>query len=217
MSTRVARPAPVMRKAPRQARSRTTVDVIVQAAARVLAERGWAGFTTNHVAERAGISIGSLYQYFPGKQSLIEAIRRLHLADVLAAVRSAGGRELSAHERAVALVDRLVAVHAASPGLHRALLEAAPRDAGPDLATFEADYHDAYVAVIAAARGRRAGAALSARVLAGAVEGAIHHAVRAGAIDAPAWRAEMIGLVARCLRDERPRQPLTSGQREPAQ
>ncbi|MCW2397926.1 TetR/AcrR family transcriptional regulator [Sphingobium sp. B2D3C] len=66
------RPSP--RKMPRQARSGETVRAIVEAAARILEEAGLAAFTTNAVAERAGVSIGSLYQYFPSKDALIGAL-----------------------------------------------------------------------------------------------------------------------------------------------
>ncbi|HET6608962.1 MAG TPA: TetR/AcrR family transcriptional regulator [Rhodopila sp.] len=71
-STNQTRPAP--RKAPKQARSLETVAVIVEAAARILEERGHDGFSTNAVAERAGVSVGSLYQYFPSKDALIGAL-----------------------------------------------------------------------------------------------------------------------------------------------
>ena len=67
-----SRPKP--RKAPKQARSQQTVEVIVEAAARILEERGHAAFSTNAVAERAGVSVGSLYQYFPRKDALIGAL-----------------------------------------------------------------------------------------------------------------------------------------------
>src|SRR5689334_2870035 len=90
MSTRIPRSRssgekqpPPMRKEPRQARSRAMVEAIVGAGARVLGDRGMNGFTTNEVADVAGISIGSLYQYFPDKLALIDAIRRRHLDDVL--------------------------------------------------------------------------------------------------------------------------------------
>ena len=63
------RPRP--RKTPKQARSRATVDAIVEAAARILENQDGDGFSTNAVAERAGVSIGSLYQYFPTKDALI--------------------------------------------------------------------------------------------------------------------------------------------------
>jgi AcrR family transcriptional regulator len=62
------------RKSPRQARSAETVQIVLEAAARILESRGRAGFTTNAVAERAGVSIGSLYQYFPSKEALTGAL-----------------------------------------------------------------------------------------------------------------------------------------------
>ncbi|MCU7698776.1 TetR/AcrR family transcriptional regulator [Acinetobacter sp. AYS6] len=68
---------PDPRKRPRQARSVATFEAILEAAARVLESLGFAGFNTNAVAELAGVSIGSLYQYFPSKDALIvELIRR---------------------------------------------------------------------------------------------------------------------------------------------
>jgi AcrR family transcriptional regulator len=62
------------RKQPRQRRSADTVAVILEAAARILDEHGFVRFNTNAVAERAGVSIGSLYQYFPSKQALLAAL-----------------------------------------------------------------------------------------------------------------------------------------------
>jgi len=62
------------RKKPVQSRSRATVGAVLEAAARVLEERGLAGFNTNAVAVRAGVSIGSLYQYFPSKDAILVAL-----------------------------------------------------------------------------------------------------------------------------------------------
>lgn len=62
------------RKAPTQSRSEETVASIVEAAAQVLETEGFEGFNTNAVARRAGVSIGSLYQYFPGKDALTVAL-----------------------------------------------------------------------------------------------------------------------------------------------
>lgn len=62
------------RKAPKQARSAATVEAILAAAARVLARESLAGFNTNRVAEVAGVSVGSLYQYFPNKAALVAAL-----------------------------------------------------------------------------------------------------------------------------------------------
>ncbi|MFL9532176.1 TetR/AcrR family transcriptional regulator [Acinetobacter baumannii] len=68
---------PDPRKRPRQARSVATFEAILEAAARILESLGFARFNTNAVAELAGVSIGSLYQYFPSKDALIvELIRR---------------------------------------------------------------------------------------------------------------------------------------------
>jgi AcrR family transcriptional regulator len=62
------------RKQPRQARATAMVDLVLEAATRVLSSDSLAGFNTNRVAEVAGISVGSLYQYFPNKSSLIAAL-----------------------------------------------------------------------------------------------------------------------------------------------
>ncbi|RJE44218.1 TetR family transcriptional regulator [Acinetobacter sp. JS678] len=68
---------PYPRKRPCQARSVATFEAILEAAARILESLGFAGFNTNAVAELAGVSIGSLYQYFPSKDALlVELIRR---------------------------------------------------------------------------------------------------------------------------------------------
>ncbi|SAK65177.1 TetR/AcrR family transcriptional regulator [Caballeronia ptereochthonis] len=64
------------RKTPAQSRSEATVASIVEAAAQVLETEGFEGFNTNAVARRAGVSIGSLYQYFPGKDALTVALIR---------------------------------------------------------------------------------------------------------------------------------------------
>lgn len=69
-----AKQRPRPRKQPKQARSLETVNVIVEAAARILEQHGREGFSTNAIAERAGVSIGSLYQYFPQKEALIGAL-----------------------------------------------------------------------------------------------------------------------------------------------
>ena len=73
-----------LRKTPRQKRSADTVAVIVEAAARILERNGFEGFNTNAIAEKAGVSIGSLYQYFPGKNALLSAIIERETAPLLA-------------------------------------------------------------------------------------------------------------------------------------
>lgn len=71
------------RKQPRQARSRHTVDMILKATEHLLLERGWSGTSTNRIAERAGVSIGSLYQYFPNKRAVVATLadRKMELVE----------------------------------------------------------------------------------------------------------------------------------------
>lgn len=71
-----------MRKKPQQARSRQMVDNLIEATARVVADRGLDGTTTPAIAEAAGISVGSLYQYFDGKDALITALLEKLVGDL---------------------------------------------------------------------------------------------------------------------------------------
>lgn len=65
---------PPVKKTPTQERSRQTVEALIEATARTVAEHGWAQTTTNHIAECAGVSVGSLYQYFENRQQLFAAL-----------------------------------------------------------------------------------------------------------------------------------------------
>jgi AcrR family transcriptional regulator len=109
------------RKSPRQARSTATVDAILEAAARILERDGPARLNTNAVAERAGVSVGSLYQYFPNKDAIVSALlsrdARAREAALREAVASAAGLPL---EDGVGLiVDAAVAHQSARPRLAR--------------------------------------------------------------------------------------------------
>jgi AcrR family transcriptional regulator len=77
------------RKAPQQPRSQQTVAALLEAAAQVLETRGMQGFNTNAVAERAGVSVGSLYQYFPSKEALTLALVRREGEQFVAEARAA--------------------------------------------------------------------------------------------------------------------------------
>ena len=74
------------RKTPVQARSTASVDAILEATIQVLLAIGKERLTTARVARRAGVSIGTLYQYFPNKSSLLQAVLRRHLDGVATAV-----------------------------------------------------------------------------------------------------------------------------------
>ena len=70
------------RKLPKQSRSRVTVEAILAATTHILVEEGYDKANTNRIAERAGVSIGSLYQYFPNKKSLITALMDQHAQEM---------------------------------------------------------------------------------------------------------------------------------------
>jgi AcrR family transcriptional regulator len=93
------KPALEARKRPRQARANAMVAAILEGAARILETEGLAALNTNAVAERAGASIGSLYQYFPAKEALLTALIRQERAALMAALRrvrdDAAGRDLT--------------------------------------------------------------------------------------------------------------------------
>lgn len=90
-----------MRKQPVQQRSRDMVAILMDAAARVIVERGFDNLTTNHVAAAAGVSIGSLYQYFPDKDALVEALLQRHAAELLAVVDARLRELIEADARAI--------------------------------------------------------------------------------------------------------------------
>lgn len=114
---------PQPRKAPRQARSRATVDVILEATARIFSEHGYAGTNTNLIAEKAGISIGSLYQYFKNKDALIAALHQRHAEQVQQTVEEVLARpfEPTLAGHIGALVQALLAAHLLEPDLHKML------------------------------------------------------------------------------------------------
>ena len=89
---------PTPRKQPLQSRSGETVNAIIEAAARILEDQGRDGITTNHIAEKAGVSIGSLYQYFPNKQAILAELlrkeRSILLEDIKQVALNAEGMDL---------------------------------------------------------------------------------------------------------------------------
>lgn len=126
-----AMPAPPRRR-PKQARSRETVDVILEAAAQVLTEFGPEGATTNRIAERAGVSVGSLYQYFSNKKALYTALGERFLGNLRATVVDLAGvaPQLPLDRLLPSMIDALFSQVVADPLLHGMLHVTAvpPRD-----------------------------------------------------------------------------------------
>src|SRR5262249_50541015 len=117
------------RKSASQERSRSTVDALLEATARVLRKEGYDRASTNKIATAAGVSIGSLYQYFPSKEALVAALIARHTQDLPEVVRkslikvAARPIDLAAREFVTAAID----AHRVDPKLHRVLSEEVPR------------------------------------------------------------------------------------------
>jgi AcrR family transcriptional regulator len=93
-----------------------------------LAEEGYDRFTTNRVAEQAGVSIGSLYQYFPNKESLLLALAEHHANQMvqLAEDHLENVDNLSIPEVIQKIIEAAIASHGVNPKLHRVLHEQVP-------------------------------------------------------------------------------------------
>ncbi|MBB5369084.1 MULTISPECIES: TetR/AcrR family transcriptional regulator [unclassified Janthinobacterium] len=135
---KAARPATAVRKRPRQQRSRATVDAITQAATYILVESGWEGLTTNAIAERAGVNISSLYQFFPGEEAIVAELQLRHAAEsrlkLAEALEQLPGQP-SLRDALALLVAAIVDEHRIAPAVHRAIAEELPgsvRHAAPD-------------------------------------------------------------------------------------
>ncbi len=121
------------RKTARQARSAATTEVIVEAAARILETSGHAGFTTNAIAERAGVSVGSLYQYFPNKDAITRALIRRELGLLEAAITAIDVNETTTTPLN-RLIDVAVSQQMCRPALAQLLEAEEDRlDAGDDI------------------------------------------------------------------------------------
>jgi AcrR family transcriptional regulator len=119
----------IPRKNPRQERSQATVDALLQATARVLVKDGYDRASTNRIAEAAGVSVGSLYQYFPSKEALVAALIDRHMSE-MTQLLEAKAIELAAAPIDVALrevIRAMIEAHRIDPRLHQVLVEQVPR------------------------------------------------------------------------------------------
>src|SRR5262249_11483858 len=170
------------RKHASQARSRATVDALVEATARILTREGFDRASTNRIAEVAGVSVGSLYQYFPGKEALVAAVIDRHNRSLMKVVRAALG-DVAAQPVAQA-VRRMVATaieaHRIDPRLHRVLAEQIPRTGRlKDIEAFSREYQVLAGTYLEAHRDelRRVDLGLAAFVCVTAIEALAHTAV----------------------------------------
>lgn len=133
------------RKEPQQARSKAMVDTILDATARVLVRESYAKASTNAIAEAAGISVGSLYQYFPNKDSLITALHGRHVAQVHDAFVSITARpeRMPLPQAVKAIINAVVEAHLVEPDLHKVLESEVPH-----LLRFESTHEKDFEAAI---------------------------------------------------------------------
>jgi AcrR family transcriptional regulator len=123
------RPQTRPRKTASQQRSRLTVDSLLEATARILVKEGYDRASTNKIAAAAGVSIGSLYQYFPSKEAVVAALIERHTQELFQLVLNAS---LKVSERPIEigvreLIAAAVEAHRVDPRLHRVLAEEVPR------------------------------------------------------------------------------------------
>jgi AcrR family transcriptional regulator len=123
------RPRTIPRKSPRQERSAATVDALLQATARILVKEGYDRASTNRIAEAAGVSVGSLYQYFPSKEALVAALIDDHMSSMTELFEAKAIELADAPMRdAIREVIRvMIEAHRIDPRLHRVLVEQVPR------------------------------------------------------------------------------------------
>lgn len=138
------------RKAPRQERSQATVEAILAATARVLVRDGFEHASTNRIAAVAGVSVGSLYQYFPNKQALVRALYDRLLADAERvrpeALRDDDGAPRASLDDVIAAAARWhLAMRAREPRLHAELAAHASEIVGPGSLRAYDRMHDALV------------------------------------------------------------------------
>lgn len=173
------------RKGAAQQRSRATVDALVEATARILVREGFDKASTNRIAEEAGVSIGSLYQYYPRKEALVAAVVDRHNQDLMRLVRDAVAEvETQPVDKAVRrLVAVAVEAHRIDPRLHRVLAEQIPRTGRlEDVEAFNREAHALFRAYLERHKAEIAvsDTDLAAFISVSAIEAVTHNAVLHG-------------------------------------
>ncbi len=174
----------VPRKKPRQERSQATVDAILDATARVLCSTGYDRASTNRIALAAGVSVGSLYQYFPSKEALVAALVERHVDQMTSLVKRKLAEVASAPIPVAVghIIQGMFDAHAVDPKLHKVLIEQVPRVGRLEkLMSVEREVEVLVAAFLEARRTeiRRARVETAAFVLVSVVESVTHAAVLA--------------------------------------
>jgi AcrR family transcriptional regulator len=145
------------RRRPQQFRARQTVDAVLDAVIRILKRDGFAAITTNRIAEVAGVSIGSVYQYFPHKRAIFSALHQRHIDAIDRLINATlvehAGSSLDTLMRA--MIEAMIDAHTIDPELYDLLASEVPHraDGTRDFAT---RLHGAFrLAISSKARDRR--------------------------------------------------------------
>jgi AcrR family transcriptional regulator len=197
------------KRTPRQERSRSTVEFILEAAAQIMARDGTLRLTTNRIAETAGVAVASLYQYFPNKEAIVSALFEQELAEERAEVAKRTGelRGRSIRETIRVGIESVIALHARRPKLVKSILELLPllgraealSGARQQVIELVRDTLRARHAELRAARA----ADIRAFVIVQAVEGVIHAAAaeRPEYLTDPEFGRELVEMIDRFLLD----------------
>jgi AcrR family transcriptional regulator len=184
------------------------VAAILSAAAQLLERRGYAAATTDAIARRAGVSVGSVYQYFPNKDAILVALVDRHMDEgferIWRLLEEARAQPPDVEGLLRRVVDAMMALHASEPRLHRALFEEAPLP--PSLRRRLERLEDEFTAGVAALLAGWPGLGpqsplLAAHVVVRAVEGLVHGFILhpPSGIEADAFTSEVVALLVRYL------------------
>jgi AcrR family transcriptional regulator len=190
------------RKTPRQARAHDTRARILAAASDVFSERGYAAGTTNRIAAAAGMSVGSLYQYFPNKDAILVELVHAHIAEgerrLAPVLQRAAATNITIEPLIRAVVTELVALHSENRRLHRVLFEESPRPASllRELHAAETRIVELATSFVLAANVRTSDPALTARISVTTIESLVHRMIATDTpIDTEAFSDEVVRLV----------------------
>ena len=120
-----------VRRVPTQERAQVTVEAMLDAAVRLLKQEGASSITTNRIAETAGVSIGSVYQYFPNKRAIFIALHERHIRQVDGVLERclAEGSDATLEEFIASLLLGMIQLHDADPDLSELLQTEVPQSA----------------------------------------------------------------------------------------
>jgi AcrR family transcriptional regulator len=139
------------RRQPKQRRALQTVDAVLDAVIRILKREGLRALTTNRIAEVAGVSIGSLYQYFPDKSAIFAALHQRHIEQIDRVVQGklVEHAASSLDDLMSAMIEAMVDAHEPNPELHQLFMAEVAHGAG-GRQEFAVRLHGAFLLAIAA-------------------------------------------------------------------